>query len=130
MRHCAPCYACRLLTLLIRTAARTLSDQWMNHEVRKLYWAVVLGKPRHKSELIKTKLTRITSPGSDGHKVEVIPLGEDSGRTFGESDSKVAVTQYDLIARSGDAIAFVALKPRTGRTHQLRGSHGSSSFCG
>ena len=37
-----------------------------------------------------------------------------------EKDAKDAVTDYAVIATAGEEFAWLAVKPRTGRTHQIR----------
>lgn len=82
-----------------------LAAQFSARRVRKIYHAWVAGHPLPATGRIATRLQR--DPRD--------PL------RFRVSDSrgKAAVTRYRVLARRADA-ALVALRPVTGRTHQLR----------
>jgi 23S rRNA pseudouridine955/2504/2580 synthase len=87
-------------------AASALTAAFGSRVVRKLYWAVVVGVPTKPSGRIEQPLAK--RYGS---------LGE---RTTADDDGRPASTDYRVIERAGRRAAWVALEPRTGRTHQLR----------
>lgn len=89
-----------------RAAARALSAAFKTREVRKIYWALVVGVPQLRSGEVESKLEKL--PGRSGERVTI----SDTGAR--------AITRYDVIDRGGDRIAWLALMPLTGRTHQLR----------
>ncbi len=97
-----------LLVLARNTrAARHLMHAFQQHRVRKLYWAVVLGRPERSAGIID------------------LPLGKagPSGRermTPDAPDARKARTGFRVITRAGKVGAWVGLVPLTGRTHQLR----------
>lgn len=88
-------------------AARWLTARFRERETRKLYWALVAGVPRPKEGEINLDI--IKRSGRNGERVEV-----------DEIVGKPAVTYYRVLDHAGRAAAWLALEPRTGRTHQLR----------
>jgi 23S rRNA pseudouridine955/2504/2580 synthase len=85
-------------------AAARLTASFRSRETRKIYWAVTVGVPQPFQGRIDLALTKV------GEKVVT---GEGG-------DAKHAVTLYSVMENTGKSAAFVALWPRTGRTHQLR----------
>lgn len=96
--------------VLARTvaAARWLTAAFRAKETTKVYWAVVVGDPQPDRGTIELPLAK-RSAGSAGEKVVV-----------DRREGKRAVTEYAVIERLGTKAAWVALRPVTGRTHQLR----------
>ncbi|HEX4111598.1 MAG TPA: RluA family pseudouridine synthase [Stellaceae bacterium] len=87
-------------------AARFLTAAFRDKDTQKIYWAAVVGSPKPRQGRIDKRLAKL--PG---------PAGE---RVVEDEEGKRAVTDYRTIAHAGDKIAWVALNPLTGRTHQLR----------
>ena len=88
-------------------AARALTAAFRGKEAGKLYWAAVVGTPRHRAGRIDHPLAKaVTGRG------ERIAADEDAG--------KRAVTLYRVIEALGNRISWLAMAPLTGRTHQLR----------
>lgn len=73
---------------------------------RKTYWAVVRGGPPEESGRIDAPL-RKTSSATRGWRMEVHPEGQR------------AVTTWRVLGRA-KGMAWLELRPETGRTHQLR----------
>jgi len=95
--------------LLGRSARATafLAREFQRRETDKLYWAVVIGVPRPERGTISLPLAK-----SGGHGRQ---------RMAGDAEEGVsAVTEYAVLDRAGDRAAWLALRPLTGRTHQLR----------
>jgi 23S rRNA pseudouridine955/2504/2580 synthase len=88
-------------------AARFLTGAFREKTTKKIYWAVVVGVPKPYEGRIDRRLAKLAGPA--GERVV-----ED------EDDGKRAVTDYRTIAHASDKIAWVAMNPITGRTHQLR----------
>ena len=86
------------------TAHRSLSAQFKDHTIGRVYFAAVRGGVRKDAGRIEKPLARHTR---DRKKVAV----RESGRR--------AVTEYEILGRRG-GISLVKLTPGTGRTHQLR----------
>jgi tRNA pseudouridine32 synthase/23S rRNA pseudouridine746 synthase len=74
--------------------------------VEKTYWAVVEGGPDDSSGTIDCKLVKVTGPA--GWRMVVDP---DRGQA--------AVSDWRLLGR-GDGLSWLEVRPRTGRTHQIR----------
>lgn len=72
----------------------------------KAYWAVVRGVPESDAGVVDAPLAK-TSTRAAGWRMEV------------RADGQRAVTEWRLLGR-GEGIAALELRPRTGRTHQLR----------
>jgi len=95
-----------LILAKTRLAAAHLSESFRRHEVDKTYWALVAGAPRPRQGTIDLALAR--RRGGE----ERMEADEDDG-------AKKAVTDYQIVEEAG-TVSFLALRPRTGRTHQLR----------
>jgi 23S rRNA pseudouridine955/2504/2580 synthase len=98
------------LLIVARTApvARELTFALQKHEVRKLYWAILVKGPDRNEGRIDLPLGKEGKAGRE--KVEVDP----------ETGGQFARTVFKVLARSGKIAAWTALLPVTGRTHQLR----------
>lgn len=87
-------------------AAAALARAFRRHEVDKLYWAVVHGRPAEPAGRIDAAIKKL--PGAAGERVEIDRAGQP------------ARTRFQTIARAGRVASWLALQPETGRTHQLR----------
>ncbi len=94
--------------LLARSAAvaTRLGAAFRGHEIHKIYWALVVGVPDKAEGIIDAPLAK--RAGAQGERVAVDKAG------------KPAITDYRIIDTVGERAAWLALAPRTGRTHQLR----------
>ena len=88
------------------SAAAWLGALFRGREVQKLYWALVVGAPELDQGRIDLALAK--RPG---------PRGE---RMAGDAEGQAAMTDFKVIDRVGRQAAWLALRPLTGRTHQLR----------
>jgi tRNA pseudouridine32 synthase/23S rRNA pseudouridine746 synthase/23S rRNA pseudouridine1911/1915/1917 synthase len=86
-------------------ALRKLGRLFSSNGVAKTYWAVVQGGPATDAGTIDQPLLKVT--GRNGWRILPDPTG------------KPAVTDWRVLGR-GPGIAWLELKPRTGRTHQIR----------
>lgn len=96
-----------------RKAAAALSEAFQKHKVEKEYWALVSGMPRPAQGSITLPVAKkmICVNTADQERMVTAAPGE---------DAKAAHTDYQLVEEAGGKAAFLALRPRTGRTHQLR----------
>jgi len=94
-----------LLARSVAAAAR-LGKLFRGRDVTKVYWALVVGDPDREEGRIDLALAK--RPG---------PRGE---QMAGDMHGQTAVTDFKLIDRVGRQAAWLALRPLTGRTHQLR----------
>jgi 23S rRNA pseudouridine955/2504/2580 synthase len=88
-------------------AAAKLAALFRSKAVRKIYWAVTAGVPKPRRGRIDQPLAKLM--GRAGERV-----------VADEEEGKRAVTFYRTVSHAGDKIAWLALEPVTGRTHQLR----------
>jgi len=88
-----------------RKALERLGRLFKNGRIEKTYWAVVEGAPYAAEGRIELALSRLDA--ERGWWMGVDPLG------------LPAVTDWRVLGR-GAGLALLELKPRTGRTHQLR----------
>jgi tRNA pseudouridine32 synthase/23S rRNA pseudouridine746 synthase len=95
-----------LVIALRRAALLAAQALFASGEVRKTYWAVVSGQVSGDRGTITAPLRRVTSPGG-WHMV----VDERSGQS--------ATTDWQVRGRTDDK-TWLELRPRTGRTHQIR----------
>ena len=100
-----------LLAAKTRKSAQALTEAFRRHEVDKTYWALTVGVPRPREGTISMALAKRMVRLKTGDEERMIPAD-------GE-DAKKAITDYQLIEEAG-RVSFVAMRPVTGRTHQLR----------
>ncbi len=93
-------------------AARFLADAFSGKEVRKVYWALVVGAPKPRRGKIDSPIAKRAT--AKGERVEE---DEDNGQR--------AVTWYATVENAGKQASWLAMMPVTGRTHQLRVHCGS-----
>ena len=99
-----------LLVAKTRFAAAALAKTFRSRSARKVYWALVVGVPKPAQGRISTYLAK--------QEVE-----EDLFMRIakhGEKDAVHAVTYYAVVETAAQQLAWLSLKPVTGRTHQLR----------
>lgn len=99
-----------LILAKTRAAAAGLGAAFRGRDVEKTYWALVVGAPRPREGTIDLPVAKRMVRAGGGERV-VPAAGE---------DAKKAVTHYQTVDEAGRRVAFVALRPVTGRTHQLR----------
>ncbi|HEY0185180.1 MAG TPA: RluA family pseudouridine synthase [Rhodopila sp.] len=95
-----------LVIALRRTPLLAAQDAFSSGRVRKTYWAVVQGQVRGDHGTIIAPLRRVTAP--QGWRMIV-----------DERSGQPATTDWRVLGRS-DAGCWLELRPRTGRTHQIR----------
>lgn len=96
-----------LLIARSAAAARWLTAAFRAKTARKIYWALVVGEVKPKAARIDLPIAKL--PGKSGEKMAV---------DFEEG--KKAQTDYEVVEQLAKRVAWVALSPVTGRTHQLR----------
>jgi 23S rRNA pseudouridine955/2504/2580 synthase len=99
-----------LLVAKTRLAASTLAKTFRSRSARKIYWALVAGVPRPHQGRISTYLAK--GGGPDGERMRVAKHGEEG--------ADHAITYYAVVDNTAQKLAWLSLKPVTGRTHQLR----------
>ncbi len=98
--------------LLARTpgTAANLAAAFRTRAVEKTYWAVTARTPVPHEGRIDLPLRRIG--GARGERTEVAERDDD--------DAARAITDYRTLDHAGQKLAWLELRPLTGRTHQLR----------
>ena len=99
-----------LLVAKTRFAAAALSKTFRSRSARKIYWALVAGVPKPRQGRISTFLAKETREEDSFMRIAA----------HGEKGASHAVTYYAVVETSGRKLAWLSLKPVTGRTHQLR----------
>lgn len=104
-----------------RPTAQALTKKFEKHDIQKLYWAVCIGVPKRLAGGIKVGLRKEIISGEDSERVVVVDMGED-GNNAPQNDKSVkpSHSRYHTIAHTHKSVSLLALRPRTGRTHQLR----------
>jgi 23S rRNA pseudouridine955/2504/2580 synthase len=99
-----------LLVAKTRFAATALTKTFRTRSARKTYWALVAGVPKPKQGRISTYLAKDEREDDSIMRVA----------RHGEAGASHAVTYYAVVDTAARQLAWVSLKPVTGRTHQLR----------
>ncbi len=99
-----------LLVAKTRFAAAALAKSFRHRSTRKTYWALVVGVPKPRQGRISTYLAKQEMEEDSFMRVA----------KHGEQDAVHAVTYYAVVETAAQQLAWLSLKPVTGRTHQLR----------
>jgi 23S rRNA pseudouridine955/2504/2580 synthase len=99
-----------LLVAKSRFAAAALAKTFRTRSARKIYWALVAGVPKPKQGRISTYLAK-----DEREDESIMRIAR-----HGEAGASHAVTFYAVVDTAAQQLAWVSLKPVTGRTHQLR----------
>ncbi|PHY12981.1 RNA pseudouridine synthase [Caulobacter sp. B11] len=91
-------------------AAARLSGSFAKRKAQKTYWAIVAGNPHPVEGVIELHLAK----RGVGDRELVVPAEPK------DKDAQPAETEYVSISRAGPRVTWLALRPHTGRTHQLR----------
>lgn len=96
-----------LLLARDRKTAAKLAQMFQTKQMRKIYWAVLDGVPAVEKGKINAPLLK--KSGRDGYESVVV-----------DENGQKAVTYYCTLDKAGNKVSWLALMPKTGRTHQLR----------
>jgi 23S rRNA pseudouridine955/2504/2580 synthase len=99
-----------LLIAKTRFAAAALAKSFRSRSARKIYWALVAGVPKPHQGRISTFLAKDQRDEESRMRIA----------RHGEEGASHAVTYYAVVETAGPSLAWLSLKPVTGRTHQLR----------
>jgi len=94
-----------LIVALRKTALLEAQAAFAKGSVAKTYWAVVRGMPAQKTGTIDAPLLKQNA--KDGWRMVVDPAGQ------------AAVSDYAVLGQTG-GLAWLEVRPHTGRTHQVR----------
>ena len=112
-----------LLVAKSRKIASELGEAFRQRSAQKVYWAVVDGVPRPSQGRISLFLAKgegmeartIRKPGEDRGGLEKMRIAK-----HGEEDAQHSITYYATVDKAAPRLAWLSMKPVTGRTHQLR----------
>ncbi len=102
-----------------RLGAARLSEHFRTGRVRKIYWAIVVGFPRPERGTIGfglVKMKSMTGEGTESWQMRCVHP-DDVDSTPG---ARRATSRYHVVDSVGEELSWLALRPITGRTHQLR----------
>ena len=113
-----------LLVAKTRSIAADLGEIFRSRQARKIYWALVEGVPKPAQGRISLYLAKGEGMGQarparceeEGRgKLEKMRVAR-----HGDEDARHSVTYYAIVDKIASRLAWLSLKPITGRTHQLR----------
>lgn len=87
-------------------SAKKLTESFRNRKTNKIYWALVKGKPPQIEGAVQAPLDK--EPGTRGERMAV----SDNG--------KRAITDFKIMDNAAGTVTWMAFRPITGRTHQIR----------
>jgi 23S rRNA pseudouridine955/2504/2580 synthase len=90
--------------------AARIAASFRGRDVEKTYWAVVAGRPVPVAGRVEADLVRIG--GKRGERAMVAEPGD--------PEAAHAITDYRTLDHAARRLAWLELRPLTGRTHQLR----------
>lgn len=94
-------------------AAAAVGEAFRDRDTDKIYWAIVVGSPRPKVGELRSWIRKAPGPRDADREMMVSALQQDDGAVH-------AVTQYAVVSAAAQEASWIALRPVTGRTHQLR----------
>lgn len=94
-------------------SAAWITQAFRTRGVDKIYWAVTIGAPHPLDGEIRGFMKKAAGP-VDGDREMMVTAAH------GDPDGRFAITDYTVIAHASGKAAWVAMRPVTGRTHQLR----------
>ncbi len=95
-------------------AAAALARSLAHRDARKVYWALTRGVPKKAHGTIKLALAKEGGFGPHGRDERMTGIDREA------EGARHALTDYAVMGTAGEEFAFVAAKPVTGRTHQIR----------
>src|SRR5262249_468523 len=99
-----------LLVAKTRFAAAALAKTFRSRSARKIYWALVAGGPKPRQGRTPTLLAKEEREEDSFMRIA----------RHGQKGASHAVTYYAVVETAAQQLAWLSLKPVTGRTHQLR----------
>ncbi len=100
-----------LILAKTRIAAAKLGKAFQGRDVVKTYWALCRGVPDIREGTINLPIAKKMIRVGDRDQERMVAADEE--------EAKKAITDY-MVLDSAGPVSFLALKPLTGRTHQLR----------
>ncbi len=112
-----------LLIAKTRKIAADLGEIFRTRQTKKIYWSVVEGVPHPTQGRVSLFLAKGPGMGDErGEKTPAARVDPEKMRVakHGEVDARHSVTFYAVVEKLAPRLAWLSMKPITGRTHQLR----------
>ncbi len=117
-----------LLVAKTRRMAADLGEVFRSRKAQKIYWALVEGVPKPAQGRISLFLAKgegmqeKRGTASRAHKDQKDHTQKEKMRIakHGDEDARHSVTYYTIVDKVAPRLAWLSMKPITGRTHQLR----------
>jgi 23S rRNA pseudouridine955/2504/2580 synthase len=111
-----------LLIAKSRKIAADLGAIFRSRGARKIYWAVVEGVPKPAQGRISLFLAKGDAMGADrsGPRENRADIERMRVAKHGETDAQHSLTLYAVVDKVAPRLAWLSMRPITGRTHQLR----------
>jgi 23S rRNA pseudouridine955/2504/2580 synthase len=112
-----------LLVAKTRKMAADLGEIFRSRQARKIYWAVVAGVPKPAQGRISLFLAKGAGMGDERSARQPGERRDPEKMRIarhGEEDARHSVTFYAIVDKVAPRLAWLSMKPITGRTHQLR----------
>jgi 23S rRNA pseudouridine955/2504/2580 synthase len=125
-----------LLIAKTRKMAADLGEIFRSRSAMKIYWAMVEGVPRPAQGRISLYLAKGEAMGDNRPPREKGRHGMEERRDIekmrvakhGDDDAQHSLTYYAVVDKLSPRLAWLSMKPLTGRTHQLR-AHAEAIGC-
>ncbi len=113
-----------LLVAKTRKVAAQLGEIFRSRQAQKIYWALVEGVPKPAQGRISLFLAKgegmETRPSARGAQKDRAQMEKMRIVKHGDDDAQHSVTYYTIVDKIAPRLAWLSMKPITGRTHQLR----------
>ena len=111
-----------LLIAKSRKMAADLGEIFRSRGAKKIYWAMVEGVPKPAQGRVSLFLAKGEGMGETRGAPEKDRAGIERMRVakHGETDARHSLTLYAVVERVNPRLAWLSMRPITGRTHQLR----------
>jgi 23S rRNA pseudouridine955/2504/2580 synthase len=124
-----------ILIARTRKMAADLGEIFRSRSARKIYWALVEGVPRPSHGRISLYLAKGEAMGDNRAPVkgrhgmeERRDIEKMRVAKHGDEDAQHSLTYYATVDKLAPRLAWLSMKPLTGRTHQLR-AHAEAIEC-
>jgi len=111
-----------LLIAKSRKMAADLGAVFRSRGARKIYWALVEGVPKPAQGRISLFLAKGEAMGADRgpRKADRADIERMRVAKHGDPDAQHSLTLYAVVDKVAPRLAWLSMRPITGRTHQLR----------
>ncbi len=113
-----------LLIAKSRKTAAELGEIFRSRRAKKIYWALVEGVPKPAQGRISMFLAKGESMGDERGRGKAGAVRTDLERMrvakHGDPDAQHSLTLYAVVDKVTPRLAWLSMRPITGRTHQLR----------